>query len=88
MAKSLDNSDFTRSFHISSHDQGKPPPVYLKNGPTSIRQCTDLFCCLMFLVVTGGFCYFWTVAFLSGGDVLSITYPMDASGDICGVGEL
>lgn len=68
---------------IDHHD---PPPVYLRNGPNPERKCTDVFCCLIFLVLTGGFGYFMTMAILNGS-VTTLGQPMDADGNICGTGK-
>ncbi|XP_038045351.1 choline transporter-like protein 2 isoform X2 [Patiria miniata] len=55
-------------------------------GPIGNRSCTDVICCLLFIAflvgmgVVGYFAY-------RDGDPLSLVYPTDSRGQICGVSE-
>jgi len=55
----------------------------MKNGPLENRSCTDILCCLIFIVflVAMGAC----VAYgYSNGDPLKLGYAYDAEGNGCG----
>ena len=58
----------------------------LGNGPFSQRRCTDMLCCLVFLVFIAGMgvC---TVFGYSHGDPNKLTSPIDGDRNICGVTE-
>jgi len=51
----------------------------LKDGPTRTRSCTDILCCLVFVL-------FWSVSLFifsqtfKNGDVTKIARPFDADG--------
>ncbi|XP_064650340.1 choline transporter-like protein 2 isoform X2 [Lineus longissimus] len=69
------------------HKHGEPTkydPTF--NGPIKNRGCTDILCCLFFVVcvlglaVTGYFAYVY-------GDPTILIYPTDSNGEICGYGS-
>ncbi|CAH1786106.1 unnamed protein product [Owenia fusiformis] len=56
------------------------------NGPIANRGCTDIICCLLFIIcilgmgVVGYFAY-------SRGDPSKLLYPTDTAGNMCGYGD-
>ncbi|XP_071802691.1 choline transporter-like protein 2 [Asterias amurensis] len=53
-------------------------------GPISNRGCTDVICCILFLAFIGGMGVVGYFAYRDG-DPLSLVYPTDSRGQICGV---
>jgi hypothetical protein len=51
----------------------------LKDGPTRNRSCTDILCCLLFLVFWAVSIFIFTETF-KNGDVTKIARPFDADG--------
>ncbi|KAK7504491.1 hypothetical protein BaRGS_00004357, partial [Batillaria attramentaria] len=55
-------------------------------GPIKKRSCTDIICCLIFLIfvlgllAVGAYAYVW-------GDPKLLLYPMDSEGNLCGLGD-
>ena len=56
----------------------------LGHGPFNNRRCTDMLCCLLFLVFLGGmgFCTYWGYANGNPGKLIA---PIDGDEHICGV---
>uniref|UniRef100_A0A8C7ILI1 Choline transporter-like protein n=1 Tax=Oncorhynchus kisutch TaxID=8019 RepID=A0A8C7ILI1_ONCKI len=52
-------------------------------GPISNRSCTDVFCCVIFIIVILGYIALGTVAWLHG-DPRKVIYPTDSYGQFCG----
>uniref|UniRef100_A0A8C7W8X3 Choline transporter-like protein n=1 Tax=Oncorhynchus mykiss TaxID=8022 RepID=A0A8C7W8X3_ONCMY len=52
-------------------------------GPICNRSCTDLFCCVIFVIVILGYIALGTVAWLQG-DPRKVIYPTDSYGQFCG----
>lgn len=59
------------------------PPVYIKNGPNRNRHCTNICCCLMFLLSVGGLGYFYFLTY-SSQHIERLYTPVDAEGRECG----
>lgn len=55
----------------------------LENGPMNDRGCTDILCCLMFILLTGLTVYITATAF-SKGDPWRLAQPYDIDGNPCG----
>ena len=58
----------------------------LGNGPFNNRRCTDVFCCLLFLVFLGGM-GFCTAYGYQYGEPSKLIAPIDGDRNICGVDE-
>ncbi|XP_060745726.1 choline transporter-like protein 5-A [Tachysurus vachellii] len=52
-------------------------------GPVHNRSCTDVLCCLLFIVVILGYAALGIVAW-THGDPRKVIHPTDSSGDFCG----
>ncbi|KAG5847635.1 hypothetical protein ANANG_G00128250 [Anguilla anguilla] len=52
-------------------------------GPTHNRSCTDVLCCVLFIVVILGYIALGTVAWIHG-DPRKVVYPTDSNGQFCG----
>ncbi|KAK3788204.1 hypothetical protein RRG08_041210 [Elysia crispata] len=55
-------------------------------GPRLKRSCTDVFCCLLFIIFIAGLVVVAYFAFLYGDPKLLI-YPEDSDGNLCGLGS-
>ncbi|XP_012944944.1 choline transporter-like protein 4 [Aplysia californica] len=55
-------------------------------GPKQKRSCTDIICCLLFLIFIAGLVVVAYFAFLYGNPKLLI-YPQDSNGNLCGQGD-
>ncbi|XP_036623316.1 choline transporter-like protein 4 [Trichosurus vulpecula] len=55
-------------------------------GPIKNRSCTDVICCVLFLVFIGGYIVVGIVAWLYG-DPRQVLYPRNSTGAYCGIGE-
>jgi hypothetical protein len=68
-------------------DHGELTSQDLKNGPTEVRSCTDLFCCLIFAIFV-----FASIALaihgFKEGDPKLLATPYDPDHRACGVGKL
>lgn len=58
-----------------------------KNGPNSNRSCTDVICCLVFILFVAGLVVVAWFAFVYGDPKL-LLYPQDSNGNLCGQGDL
>ena len=54
-----------------------------KYGPVHQRKCTDVICCLLFVVMIGGMVYVGVLGFKTG-DPLLLASPFDEEGNQCG----
>nr|XP_020829884.1 choline transporter-like protein 4 isoform X2 [Phascolarctos cinereus] len=66
---------------------GKPvkyDPTF--RGPIKNRSCTDVICCVVFLVFIAGYIVVGLVAWLYG-DPRQVLYPRNSTGAYCGIGE-
>ncbi|KAF7692331.1 hypothetical protein HF521_009941 [Silurus meridionalis] len=52
-------------------------------GPVYNRSCTDVICCVIFIIVILGYIALGTVAWIHG-DPRKVIHPTDSSGDFCG----
>ncbi|XP_012720290.2 choline transporter-like protein 5-A [Fundulus heteroclitus] len=52
-------------------------------GPVQNRSCTDVVCCIIFVIVILGYIALGTVAWIHG-DPRKIVYPTDSQGQFCG----
>ncbi|KAF7711000.1 hypothetical protein HF521_000011 [Silurus meridionalis] len=52
-------------------------------GPTQSRSCTDVLCCLLFILALMGYFAVGILAW-SQGDPRKVIYPTDSRGDFCG----
>ncbi|XP_026888163.2 choline transporter-like protein 5-A [Electrophorus electricus] len=52
-------------------------------GPIHNRGCTDVLCCVLFIIVILGYVALGTVAWIHG-DPKKVIYPTDSSGQFCG----
>ncbi|XP_056608537.1 choline transporter-like protein 2 isoform X2 [Triplophysa dalaica] len=66
-----------------------PPKKYdpTFKGPIHNRGCTDIICCIFFLVAIVGYLAVGIVAW-SHGDPRKVIYPTDSMGQFCGQGNL
>ncbi|XP_022065799.1 choline transporter-like protein 5-B isoform X3 [Acanthochromis polyacanthus] len=53
------------------------------SGPVQNRSCTDVVCCVIFVVVILGYIALGTVAWIHG-DPRKVVYPTDSHGQFCG----
>ena len=61
------------------HSQGEPTDSKYASGPLEDRSCTDIICCLLFLVFIGGMGYVTYVAF-DKGDYVKLLAPFASDG--------
>ncbi|XP_029355430.1 choline transporter-like protein 5-B isoform X3 [Echeneis naucrates] len=52
-------------------------------GPVQNRSCTDVVCCVIFVIVIFGYIALGTVAWIHG-DPRKVVYPTDSHGQFCG----
>ncbi|XP_077187018.1 choline transporter-like protein 4 [Paroedura picta] len=55
-------------------------------GPIKNRSCTDIICCVLFMVFLAGYIIVGLLAWLYG-DPRQVIYPRNSTGSYCGVGE-
>lgn len=70
----------------SSDPYGEPAkhdPTF--NGPLKNRGCTDVICCIFFMVFIGGYLVVGVLAWLYG-DPRQVIYPRNSTGVFCGIG--
>ncbi|KAM6959007.1 choline transporter-like protein 4 [Aplochiton taeniatus] len=71
----------------SSSEYGEPAqfdPTF--NGPIHKRGCTDIICCILFMLVILGYMVVGILAWLYG-DPRHVLYPRNSTGMFCGIGE-
>ncbi|ESP04362.1 hypothetical protein LOTGIDRAFT_136300, partial [Lottia gigantea] len=57
------------------------------NGPIKNRSCTDIICCLVFIIFIFGLAVVAYFAF-AYGDPKLLLYPQDSEGNLCGYGNM
>ncbi len=62
---------------------GKTIPQQFAQGPRLEKKCTDLFCCLIFVLFVGGM-VFATFLHFPHSKINLMTTPRDSQGNICG----
>ncbi|XP_028820294.1 choline transporter-like protein 4 isoform X2 [Denticeps clupeoides] len=55
------------------------------NGPIKNRSCTDIICCILFMLVLVGYMIVGILAWLYG-DPRQVLYPRNSTGMFCGIG--
>ncbi|XP_036409845.1 choline transporter-like protein 5-A isoform X2 [Megalops cyprinoides] len=73
-----------RRTEIPSAYYGEPrkfDPTF--RGPIHNRSCTDVLCCVIFVIVILGYIALGTVAWIHG-DPRKVVYPTDSNGQFCG----
>ncbi|XP_054636088.1 choline transporter-like protein 2 [Dunckerocampus dactyliophorus] len=66
--------------------EGKQFDPHFK-GPIHYRECTDVLCCLLFIVALVGYLAVGIIAW-SNGDPRKMLYPTDSDGNFCGQGSM
>ncbi|XP_030644929.1 choline transporter-like protein 4 [Chanos chanos] len=69
-----------------SSEYGEPAqydPTF--NGPIHKRGCTDIICCVLFMLVIAGYMVVGILAWLYG-DPRHVLYPRNSTGMFCGIG--
>lgn len=56
------------------------------NGPIHKRSCTDIICCVLFMLVITGYMVVGILAWLYG-DPRHVLYPRNSTGMFCGIGQ-
>ncbi|XP_044124467.1 choline transporter-like protein 4 [Bufo gargarizans] len=70
-----------------AEEYGEPAKYDPKfKGPIKNRSCTDIICCILFLVFILGYIVVGILAWLYG-DPRQVIYPRNSTGMYCGVGE-
>ena len=69
-----------------SKEDEKEDNYNYQEGPIKERSCTDIFCCILFIVFTG-FCCFVTYFAISNGDPSILAKPYDPDYNACGEGK-
>jgi hypothetical protein len=69
-----------------TNKEGDAGDKLVKEGPLKDRGCTDVFCCIIFVVHWVGFVSISGVA-LAGGSPKKLYVPRDYKGDYCGVSD-
>ncbi|XP_054645077.1 choline transporter-like protein 5-B [Dunckerocampus dactyliophorus] len=73
-----------RKTDIPSIYYGEPRKFDPKfRGPVHNRSCTDVVCCIIFIIVILGYIALGTVAWIHG-DPRKVAYPTDSQGQFCG----
>eukprot|EP00058_Branchiostoma_floridae_P023889 XP_002609379.1 hypothetical protein BRAFLDRAFT_86470 [Branchiostoma floridae] len=65
-------------------DPAKFDPEF--KGPIENRSCTDIICCLLFIIFIAGFLAVGILAWVHGDPKL-LLYPTDSQGNLCGNGN-
>ncbi|CAH1271865.1 SLC44A4 [Branchiostoma lanceolatum] len=65
-------------------DPAKFDPEF--KGPIENRSCTDIICCLLFIIFIAGFVAVGILAWVHGDPKL-LLYPTDSQGNLCGNGN-
>uniref|UniRef100_A0AAQ6IBR0 Choline transporter-like protein n=1 Tax=Anabas testudineus TaxID=64144 RepID=A0AAQ6IBR0_ANATE len=72
---------WTTRAHQAPGESRKFDPNF--RGPVHNRNCTDVFCCFIFVIVIIGYIALGTVAWIHG-DPRKVVYPTDSHGQFCG----
>ncbi|CAI9716384.1 Hypothetical predicted protein [Octopus vulgaris] len=85
MCGNTDEEDTTDSGYSSKFG---PPIAYdpTFRGPVKSRNCTDVFCCILFVICVASMIGVSVFGFIHG-DPRRLLYPTDSKGNICGYGE-
>ncbi|GAB1597590.1 Hypothetical predicted protein [Argonauta hians] len=85
MCGNTDEEDTTDSGYSSKYG---PPIAYDPEfrGPVKSRNCTDVFCCILFVICIAAMVGVSVFGFIHG-DPRRLLYPTDSRGNICGYGE-
>uniref|UniRef100_A0A4W4GM31 Choline transporter-like protein n=1 Tax=Electrophorus electricus TaxID=8005 RepID=A0A4W4GM31_ELEEL len=69
-----------------TQQSGREPAAYdpTFNGPIHNRSCTDIICCVLFMLVVTGYLVVGILAWLYG-DPRHVLYPRNSTGMFCGV---
>lgn len=81
------NADILELDDIDVVDGGKPlkhDPKF--RGPVAKRSCTDIICCLIFIIFVAGLVVVGYFAFTYGNPRL-LLYPMNSQKELCGFGK-
>ncbi|XP_034737306.1 choline transporter-like protein 5-B isoform X5 [Etheostoma cragini] len=77
-------SAMARNTDTPSSYYGEPRKFDPKfRGPVHKRSCTDVVCCVIFIIVILGYIALGTVAWIHG-DPRKVVYPTDSHGQFCG----
>ncbi|MGH0148886.1 UNVERIFIED_CONTAM: hypothetical protein FKN15_049133 [Acipenser sinensis] len=68
---------------VLDREPAKHDPTF--NGPLKNRGCTDVICCIFFMVFIGGYLVVGVLAWLYG-DPRQVIYPRNSTGVFCGIG--
>ncbi|VDI13388.1 solute carrier family 44 (choline transporter-like protein), member 2/4/5 [Mytilus galloprovincialis] len=77
-SKNLDEADPTHGTPLKYDPNFK--------GPIKNRSCTDIICCLLFLIFIGGLVVVAIFAF-KYGDPKLLLYPVNSNNELCGYGK-
>ncbi|CAJ0949620.1 unnamed protein product [Ranitomeya imitator] len=76
-----------RRGELRGSSEGEPEKYDPKfNGPIKNRGCTDIICCVLFMVFILGYIVVGVLAWVYG-DPRQVIYPRNSTGMYCGVGE-
>uniref|UniRef100_A0AAY4DZR9 Choline transporter-like protein n=1 Tax=Denticeps clupeoides TaxID=299321 RepID=A0AAY4DZR9_9TELE len=70
-------------FFLFSGEPSNFDPTF--NGPIKNRSCTDIICCILFMLVLVGYMIVGILAWLYG-DPRQVLYPRNSTGMFCGIG--
>ncbi|KAI0226237.1 Choline transporter-like protein 4 [Lamellibrachia satsuma] len=73
-----------QSNKVDPGESTKYDPTF--NGPIKNRSCTDIICCLLFIICFVGMIAVGVYGF-SRGDPNRLLYPTDSNGNLCGQGD-
>ncbi|VDI13387.1 solute carrier family 44 (choline transporter-like protein), member 2/4/5 [Mytilus galloprovincialis] len=73
---------------VELEKKSRTPLKYDPNfkGPIKNRSCTDIICCLLFLIFIGGLVVVAIFAF-KYGDPKLLLYPVNSNNELCGYGK-
>ena len=69
--------------NLDEKHTGKKIPQQFAQGPRESKKCTDMFCCLLFVLFVGGM-VFATFVHFPHSKINLMTTPRDSQGNICG----
>jgi hypothetical protein len=84
-----DPEKMASSSRVASADSDKSASNYNpgNQGPIKKRGCTDIICLLLFIAFLIGWIVIGIYGFANGNPI-SLVYPSDSNGEICGRGDL
>ncbi|XP_060056996.1 choline transporter-like protein 5 [Erinaceus europaeus] len=82
------NPNYEIKVKFLEHSKDNPPgdsktPKQDFQGPVARRSCTDVFCCVLFILFIGAYIILGLVAWVHG-DPRRVAYPTDSKGHFCG----